>query len=130
MIAPSTTVSFNMPFVEFSEDMDLSGTYSAIDTPMSAAGMNKGILEEFEGMSFPSYTYIYLSLDISTFAAEYFIADGESTMTMTRNADGTYDITASLRNAAGESYDYDIKGIAIELSDWTSMDDEEYGEDW
>ena len=130
MIAPSTTVSFNMPFVEFSEDMDLSGTYSAIDTPMSAAGMNKGILEEFEGMSFPSYTYIYLSLDMTTFAAEYFIADGESTMTMTRNADGTYDITASLRNAAGESYDYDIKGIAIELSDWTSMDDEEYGEDW
>ena len=126
MIAPSTTVSFNMPFVEFSEDMDLSGTYSAIDTPMSAAGMNKGILEEFEGMSFPSYTYIYLSLDMTTFAAEYFIADGESTMTMTRNADGTYDITASLRNAAGESYDYDIKGIAIELSDWTSMD----GEDW
>ena len=130
MIAPSTTVSFNMPFVEFSEDMDLSGTYSAIDTPMSAAGMNKGILEEFEGMSFPSYTYIYLSLDMTTFAAEYFIADGESTMTMTRNADGTYDITASLRNAAGESYDYDIKGIAIELSDWTSIDDEEYGEDW
>lgn len=130
MIAPSTTISFNMPFVEFSEDMDLSGTYSAIDTPMSAAGMNKGILEEFEGMSFPSYTYIYLSLDMTTFAAEYFIADGESTMTMTRNADGTYDITASLRNAAGESYNYDIKGIAIELSDWTSMDDEEYGEDW
>lgn len=130
MIAPSTTVSFNMPFVEFSEDMDLSGTYSAIDTPMSAAGMNKGILEEFEGMSFPSYTYIYLSLDMTTFAAEYFIADGESTMTMTRNADGTYDITASLKNAAGESYEYDIKGMAIELSDWSSMDDEDYGEDW
>ncbi len=130
MIAPSTTVSFNMPFVEFSEDMDLSGTYSAIDTPMSAAGMNKGILEEFEGMPFPSYTYIYLSMDMTTFAAEYFIADGESTMTLTKNADGTYDITASLKNAAGESYDYDIKGMAIELSDWSSMDDEDYGEDW
>ena len=130
MIAPSTTVSFNMPFVEFSEDMDLSGTYSAIDTPMSAAGMNKGILEEFEGMPFPSYTYIYLSLDMTTFAAEYFIADGESTMTLTKNADGTYDIKASLKNAAGESYDYDIKGMAIELSDWSSMDDEDYGEDW
>ena len=116
MIAPSTTVSFNMPFVEFSEDIDLSGTYEAIGTPMSAAGINKGVLEESEGMSFPS--------------AEYFIADGESTMTLTKNADGTYDITASLKNAAGESYDYDIKGMAIELSDWSSMDDEDYGEDW
>ena len=45
-------------------------------------------------------------------------------------ADGTYDIKASLKNAAGESYDYDIKGMAIELSDWSSMDDEDYGEDW
>lgn len=130
MIAPSTTVSFNMPFVEFSEDMDLSGTYSAIDTPMSAVGINKGVLEEMEGMSFPSYTYIYLSLDMTTFAVEYFIADGESTMTLKKNADGTYDITASLKNAAGESYEYDIKGMAIELSDWSSMDDEDYGEDW
>ena len=130
MLAPSTTISFNMPFAEFSEDMDLSGTYEAVGTPMSAAGINKGILEEFEGMPFPSYTYIYLSLDMTTFAAEYFIADGESTMTLTKNADGTYDITASLKNAAGESYDYDIKGMAIELSDWSSMDDEDYGEDW
>ena len=130
MLAPSTIISFNMPFVEFSEDIDLSGTYEAIGTPMSAAGINKGILEEFEGMPFPSYTYIYLSMDMTTFAAEYFIADGESTMTLTKNADGTYDITASLKNAAGESYDYDIKGMAIELSDWSSMDDEDYGEDW
>ena len=130
MLAPSTTISFNMPFAEFSEDMDLSGTYEAVGTPMSAAGINKGILEEFEGMPFPSYTYIYLSLDMTTFAAEYFIADGESTMTLTKNADGTYDIKASLKNAAGESYDYDIKGMAIELSDWSSMDDEDYGEDW
>ena len=130
MLAPSTTISFNMPFVEFSEDIDLSGTYEAIGTPMSAAGINKGVLEESEGMSFPSYTYIYLSLDMTTFAAEYFIADGTSTMTLTRNADGTYDIKVSLKNAAGESYDYDIKGMAIELSDWSSMDDEDYGEDW
>ena len=130
MIAPSTIISFNMPFVEFSEDIDLSGTYEAIGTPMSAAGINKGVLEESEGMSFPSYTYIYLSLDMTTFAAEYFIADGTSTMTLTRNADGTYDIKVSLKNAAGESYDYDIKGMAIELSDWSSMDDEDYGEDW
>lgn len=130
MLAPSTTISFNMPFAEFSEDMDLSGTYEAVGTPMSAAGINKGILGEFEGMPFPSYTYIYLSLDMTTFAAEYFIADGESTMTLTKNADGTYDIKASLKNAAGESYDYDIKGMAIELSDWSSMDDEDYGEDW
>ena len=130
MLAPSTIISFNMPFVEFSEDIDLSGTYEAIGTPMSAAGINKGVLEESEGMSFPSYTYIYLSMDMTTFAAEYFIADGESTMTLTKNADGTYDITASLKNAAGESYDYDIKGMAIELSDWSSMDDEDYGEDW
>ena len=111
MIAPSTIISFNMPFVEFSEDIDLSGTYEAIGTPMSAAGINKGV-------------------DMTTFAAEYFIADGESTMTLTKNADGTYDIKASLKNAAGESYDYDIKGMAIELSDWSSMDDEDYGEDW
>ena len=130
MLAPSTTISFNMPFVEFSEDIALSGTYEAIGTPMSAAGINKGVLEESEGMSFPSYTYIYLSLDMTTFAAEYFIADGTSTMTLTRNADGTYDIKVSLKNAAGESYDYDIKGMAIELSDWSSMDDEDYGEDW
>ena len=130
MLAPSTTISFNMPFVEFSEDIDLSGTYEAIGTPMSAAGINKGVLEESEGISFPSYTYIYLSLDMTTFAAEYFIADGTSTMTLTRNADGTYDIKVSLKNAAGESYDYDIKGMAIELSDWSSMDDEDYGEDW
>lgn len=130
MLAPSTTISFNMPFVEFSEDMDLSGTYEAIETPMSAAGINKGVLEESEGFSIASYTYIYLSLDMTTFAAKYFIADGESTMTLTKNADGTYDITASLKNAAGESYDYDIKGMAIELSDWSSMDDEDYGEDW
>ena len=67
---------------------------------------------------------------MTTFAAEYFIADGTSTMTLTRNADGTYDIKVSLKNAAGESYDYDIKGMAIELSDWSSMDDEDYGEDW
>lgn len=130
MLAPSTTISFNMPFVEFSEDIDLSGTYEAIGTPMSAAGINKGVLEESEGISVPSYTYICLSLDMTTFAAEYFIADGTSTMTLTRNADGTYDIKASLKNAAGESYDYDIKGMAIELSVWSSMDDEDYGEDW
>ena len=113
----------------------MSGTYSTIDTPYTAIGINKGASEASDMGTLPYYTYITLSMDfvmVPDFQviSEYFIADGESTMTLTKNADGTYDIKASLKNAAGESYDYDIKGMAIELSDWSSMDDEDYGEDW
>ena len=132
---PSTSIDFNIPYIEYTDDIDLSGTYSTIDTPYTAIGINKGASESSDMGTLPYYTYITLSMDfvmVPDFQviSEYFIADGESTMTLTRNADGTYDIKASLKNAAGESYDYDIKGMAIELSDWSSMDDEDYGEDW
>ena len=132
---PSTSIDFNIPYLEYTDDIDLSGTYSTIDTPYTSKGINKGASEASDMGTLAYYTYITLSMDfvmVPDFQviSEYFIADGESTMTLTKNADGTYDITASLKNAAGESYDYDIKGMAIELSDWSSMDDEDYGEDW
>lgn len=126
---PTTFINFNIPYAAFAADMDLSGTYSAIDTPFSEAGINKGAGMEMEGFSFATGSYIYLSLDMTTVTAEYFVADGASTMTLTKNDDGTYDIAATLANAAGESYEYDIKGMNIELYDGTATGDLE-DEEW
>ena len=66
---------------------------------------------------------------MTTFTGEYFVADGASTMTLTKNDDGTYDIAATLANTAGESYEYDIKGMNIELYDDTATGDLE-DEEW
>ena len=126
---PSTTVDFNIPYTAFADDIDLSGTYNAIDTPFSAAGINKGTTPAPGPFSLPTGTYVYLDLDMTTFTGEYFVADGASTMTLTKNDDGTYDIAATLANAAGESYEYDIKGMNIELYDDTATGDLE-DEEW
>ena len=126
---PSTTVDFNIPYTAFADDIDLSGTYNAIDTPFSAAGINKGTTPAPGPFSFPTGTYVYLDLDMTTFTGEFFVADGASTMTLTKNDDGTYDIAATLANAAGESYEYDIKGMNIELYDDTATGDLE-DEEW
>ena len=66
---------------------------------------------------------------MTTFTGEYFVADGASTMTLTKNDDGTYDIAATLANMAGESYEYDIKDMNIELYDDTATGDLE-DEEW
>ena len=126
---PSTNVDFNIPYTAFADDIDLSGTYNAIDTPFSAAGINKGTTPAPGPFSFPTGTYVYLDLDMTTFTGEFFVADGASTMTLTKNDDGTYDIAATLANAAGESYEYVIKGMNIELYDDTATGDLE-DEEW
>ena len=126
---PTTFINFNVPYTAFADDIDLSGTYNAIDAPFSAAGINKGTTPAPGPFSFPTGTYVYLDLDMTTFTGEYFVADGASTMTLTKNDDGTYDIAATLANAAGESYEYDIKGMNIELYDDTATGDLE-DEEW
>ena len=122
-ITPSTVIDFNIAYAGYSADMDLSGTYTAIDTPLTAVGINKGVSEEQDGFVLASYTYVYLDLDMPTFTATYFIADGGSTMTLEKNLDGTYDITASLKNTAGEGYDYSLTGMSIELYDATVVEE-------
>ena len=126
---PTTFINFNIPYTAFADDIDLSGTYNAIDTPFSAAGINKGTTPAPGPFSFPTGTYVYLDLDMTTFTGEFFVADGASTMTLTKNDDGTYDIAATLANAAGESYEYVIKGMNIELYDDTATGDLE-DEEW
>lgn len=126
---PTTFINFNIPYTAFADDIDLSGTYNAIDTPFSAAGINKGTTPAPGPFSFPTGTYVYLDLDMTTFTGEFFVADGASTMTLTKNDDGTYDIAATLANTAGESYEYDIKGMNIELYDDTATGDLE-DEEW
>lgn len=114
---PSTTVSFNMEYADFSSDLDISGTYSSIAEPMSAIGINKGSQGEFA----PEYSYIIMDMTFTNF----FIADGDSEMTITRNQDGTYDIKATLASTAGDRYEYDVQDVAIEIYDGTATYEEE-----
>lgn len=124
---PMTTFSFYVPSMTYDELLayDLSGNFYPADGETTAAGdagtVDMGSSMDLGGFVLPMGSYvIYAPMD-------YFIPDGFVSLTLTKTADKTYQISGALMDAAGTNMYMFMGEESFEFSytDGTAYEDEE-----
>lgn len=117
----TTVFEFNTEAREFSEDIDLSGTYTSPNEEEGQSLYDAGtivpgyLMTVTETMSFPDGTYVMYSF------GDYLIGDAYNSLMLTRTGDGIYTIDmAAISSLADEFVMFmGIENLAIELIDAT-----------
>ena len=96
-----TNFDFYMPAVEFSEDLDISGSYVTPDeeeglAPQTAGTLDFGVMVDYGFFQYPSGAFITYTY------GDYLIADGYASLMLTRQEDGKYTLTAALMSTEGD----------------------------
>lgn len=95
--------NFYMPAAEFSETMDLSGTYMPAETEADkgkAGTVDLGYMVDLDGFSFPMGSYIFFN------NGEMWAADGSVVLMLEKKESGEYSIMASMADSAFKSYQF------------------------
>lgn len=123
-----TNYEFNAPYVDFSEDIDLSGFYGTpvepeegeepVD-PYSAGMIIPGVLVElFPGFEMPMGTYVMYSF------GDYLIGDAFDSLTLEKQGDGTYTLSGAIMSSAGDFVMFlGVEGLSIPVLDSTAEED-------
>ena len=115
-----TNYEFNTAYVDYSEDIDLSGAYRTPSEPvegeepvepLSAGTIIPGALVElFPGFEMPMGTYVMYSF------GDYVIGDAFDSLVLEKQADGTYNFTGAIMSSAGEFVMFlGIEGLEIPI---------------
>lgn len=123
-----TNYEFNTEYVDFSEDIDLSGSYSTPGEPgedeepvepFSAGTLVPGALVElFPGFEMPMGTYVMYSF------GDYLIGDLFDSLVLEKQEDGTYTLNGAIMSSSGDFVMFlGIEGLAIPIVDATAEED-------
>ena len=103
-----TVFEFNAPAVEFSEDIDLSGSYATPEEEDYSAGtlVPGSLVEIIPGFSMPFGTYIMYEF------GDYVIGDAYDTLVLNKNADGTYNFIGVVMSSENDIIMFSGPGFA------------------
>lgn len=115
MLATTDMTIVNIDFFTTKTDakeLNIAGTYKTSDKSMTP-GFIETYEEEGETYNIPSGTYWSIAF------IDNHIADDESEMTIAKNEDGTFDVSFTLKEKAGNELSFDLSSVAFEVIDYT-----------
>ena len=120
----TTNFDFYTKVVEYSKDIDISGTYKTPDEeegllPCTPGTLDFGVLVDYGFFQYPSGAFVQYEI------GDYLVGDGYDTLMLTKEADGTYTINmAAIMSADGGMEMFmGITGLEFEIINATAQAD-------
>lgn len=123
---PATTnFDFYTAAVEFSQDIDLSGTYTTPNEeegilPHTAGTLDFGIMQDFGFFQYPAGTFVQYAF------GDYLIGDAYDSLMLTKEADGTYTVNmAAIMSSDNEMVMFmGVSGLEVDIINATAEEED------
>ena len=121
----TTNFDFYTQVVEYSNNIDISGTYTTPDEeegllPCTPGTLDFGVLVDYGFFQYPSGAFVMYEI------GDYLVGDGYAGLTLTKEADGTYTINmAAMMSSEGDMELFmGVTGLEIEIVDATAEEED------
>lgn len=121
----TTNFDFYTQVVEYSNNIDISGTYTTPDEeegllPCTPGTLDFGVLVDYGFFQYPSGAFVMYEI------GDYLVGDGYAGLTLTKEADGTYTINmAAMMSSEGDMVLFmGVTGLEIEIVDATAEEED------